>query len=110
MLGPVSTRMHMWRLRHLLDGNLVCLLTVGEAIAEGGKVEPPRSARWVPRETHHGASYPSVPDAFAVGRNSRQPKERLEAESGRTPHVLTCAYRSLAHVLHHHSDSEPNGW
>jgi len=45
-----------------------------------------------------GPSYPSVPDAFAVGQNSRQPKERLEGESDRTPHVLACAYGSLAHV------------
>ena len=45
-----------------------------------------------------GPSYPSVPDACAVGQNSRQPKERLEGESDRTPHVLACAYRSLAHV------------
>ena len=45
-----------------------------------------------------GPSYPSVPDAFAVGQNSSQPKERLEGESDRTPHVLACAYGSLAHV------------
>ena len=105
----------MWRLRHLLDGNLVYLLTVGRRSPRGGKVEPPRSARWVSPgldpdvlldlRSHlnggrliTGPSYPSVPDAFAVGQNSRQPKERLEGESDRTPHVLACAYRSLAHV------------
>ena len=89
----------MWHLRHLLDGNLVCPAHRPEAIAERGeeggravkhKVSGPglgpdvlldRRGHLSGERLITGPSYPSVPDAFAVGQNSRQPKERLEAKA-----------------------------
>ena len=85
VLGPVSTRKHMWRLRHLLDGNRICPAHRREAIAERGaeggravkhKVGGPGldPDRLLDLQSHlnggrliTGPSYPSVTDAFAVG-------------------------------------------
>ena len=99
----------MWRLRHLLDGNLVCPAHRPEAIAERGeeggravkhKVSGPGldPDRLLDLRSHLNGGRLIRRSRTAVAQNSRQPKERLEGESDGTPHVLACAYRSLAHV------------